>query len=84
MLYEVITIHNPIVNKDLEDNGLHFLQDTEGNSLMDWSELSADDIVIIPAFGTTLETEERLKKIGVEISKYNTTCPFVEKVWNIV
>lgn len=75
-------IHNPIVNKDLEDNGLRFLQDTEGNSLMDWNELSADDIVIIPAFGTTLETEERLKKIGVEISKYNTTCPFVEKVWN--
>jgi hypothetical protein len=27
--------------------------------LMDWNELTADDIVIIPAFGTTLETEAR-------------------------
>ena len=53
-----------------------------GKELMDWSVLSANDIVIIPAFGTTLETEERLRKIGVEIESYNTTCPFVEKVWN--
>lgn len=75
-------IHNPIVNKDLEENGLRFLQDTEGKELMDWSILSSNDIVIIPAFGTTIETEERLKKIGVEIESYNTTCPFVEKVWN--
>lgn len=75
-------IHNPIVNQDLEENGLRFLQDTEGNELMDWSVLNENDIVIIPAFGTTLETEERLKQIGVEIEKYNTTCPFVEKVWN--
>ena len=75
-------IHNTIVNQDLEENGLRFLQDTEGNELMDWSVLSANDIVIIPAFGTTLETEERLRKIGVEIESYNTTCPFVEKVWN--
>jgi 4-hydroxy-3-methylbut-2-enyl diphosphate reductase len=38
--------------------------------------------VIIPAFGTTLEIEEKLKVIGVDIATYNTTCPFVEKVWN--
>jgi len=41
-----------------------------------------DDIVIIPAFGTTLEIESILSDIGVNVSKYNTTCPFVEKVWN--
>jgi 4-hydroxy-3-methylbut-2-en-1-yl diphosphate reductase len=75
-------IHNPMVNKDLEDLGITFLQDTEGNELMDWSSLKPEDIVIIPAFGATLETESRLKEIGVEIDKYNTTCPFVEKVWN--
>ncbi len=75
-------IHNPIVNQDLEDNGISFLQDTEGLPLRDWSDLKPEDIVIIPAFGTTIETEEKLKEIGVEISKYNTTCPFVEKVWN--
>jgi 4-hydroxy-3-methylbut-2-enyl diphosphate reductase len=44
--------------------------------------LKAEDIVIIPAFGTTLEIEDRLKIIGCEIQAYNTTCPFVEKVWN--
>jgi 4-hydroxy-3-methylbut-2-en-1-yl diphosphate reductase len=49
---------------------------------MDWAELTADDIVIIPAFGTTLETEARLKAIGIDPLKHNTTCPFVEKVWN--
>jgi 4-hydroxy-3-methylbut-2-enyl diphosphate reductase len=45
-------------------------------------ELNADDIVIIPAFGTTLETEQKLRQIGIDPLKYNTTCPFVEKVWN--
>jgi 4-hydroxy-3-methylbut-2-enyl diphosphate reductase len=38
--------------------------------------------VIIPAFGTTLEIERQLNEIGIQTEKYNTTCPFVEKVWN--
>ncbi len=75
-------IHNPFVNKDLNDNGIQFIQDTDGKQLIPWSELTKDDIVIIPAFGTTLETETILKTIGVDIETYNTTCPFVEKVWN--
>lgn len=74
-------IHNPEVNADLESHGLRFIQDTHGRMLMDWNELTADDIVIIPAFGTTLETEARLKAIGIDPLKHNTTCPFVEKVW---
>ncbi len=74
-------IHNPEVNDDLESRGLRFIQDTHGQMLMDWNELTADDIVIIPAFGTTLETEARLKTIGIDPLKHNTTCPFVEKVW---
>ncbi len=74
-------IHNPEVNADLESHGLRFIQDTHGQMLMDWYELTADDIVIIPAFGTTLETEARLKAIGIDPLKHNTTCPFVEKVW---
>ncbi|MGE5108675.1 MAG: hypothetical protein ACM3H8_14115, partial [Sphingobacteriales bacterium] len=41
-----------------------------------------DDIVLIPAFGTTLKMEEKLRAKGISIEKYNTTCPFVEKVWN--
>ena len=75
-------IHNPDVNADLQSYGLQFLQDTEGNQLIPFEALNSDDIVIIPAFGTTLEIEEKLRTIGVNIDTYNTTCPFVEKVWN--
>jgi len=75
-------IHNPQVNADLQSHGVIFLQDTNGKQLISFDELNADDVVIIPAFGTTLAIEERLKKIGIQTAKYNTTCPFVEKVWN--
>ncbi len=75
-------IHNPQVNADLLRCGVRFIMDTVGNKYIDWSELSQEDIVIIPAFGTTLETEQKLKEIGINPLQYNTTCPFVEKVWN--
>ncbi len=75
-------IHNPGVNADLLDMGVQFIMDTKGNMLMDWNELTSDDIVIIPAFGTTIELENKLKEKGIEPSRYETTCPFVEKVWN--
>lgn len=75
-------IHNPSVNKDLTEHGVGFIMDTLGNHYIEWSELTPEDIVIIPAFGTTLETEERLRGIGIDPLRYNTTCPFVEKVWN--
>ncbi len=75
-------IHNPNVNEDLTAKGIRFLQDTNGNQLIPFESLTKNDIVIIPAFGTTVEIENQLKKIGVNIETYNTTCPFVEKVWN--
>lgn len=75
-------IHNPGVNADLHNLGVKFIMDTKGNMLMDWDELKSDDIVIIPAFGTTLELEKTLRDKGIEPSRYETTCPFVEKVWN--
>lgn len=75
-------IHNPGVNEDLQSYGIEFIQDTSGNQLIPWNEIHAEDIVIIPAFGTTLETEKILSEIGVDVKAYNTTCPFVEKVWN--
>jgi 4-hydroxy-3-methylbut-2-enyl diphosphate reductase len=75
-------IHNPDVNRDLLSYGLSFLQDTEGNQLIPFETLTPDDIVIIPAFGTTREIESKLREIGVNIDTYNTTCPFVVKVWN--
>lgn len=75
-------IHNPGVNADLQNLGVKFIMDTKGNMLMGWDELTSDDIVIIPAFGTTLELEKTLRDKGIEPSRYETTCPFVEKVWN--
>ncbi|HEX7902741.1 MAG TPA: 4-hydroxy-3-methylbut-2-enyl diphosphate reductase [Chitinophagaceae bacterium] len=75
-------IHNPQVNADLQAHGVIFLQDTYGKQLIPFDELTAEDVVIIPAFGTTLEIEKKLNAIGIQTEKYNTTCPFVEKVWN--
>jgi len=75
-------IHNPGVNADLQALGVHFIMDTSGKMLMNWEELTSDDIVIIPAFGTTLELEQQLRDKGIEPTHYETTCPFVERVWN--
>jgi len=74
-------IHNPVVNDDLYDRGIRFIMDPHGKMFIDWEDLKKDDIVIVPAFGTTLEIEERLKKMEINVEKYNTTCPFVERVW---
>lgn len=75
-------IHNPQVNADLQAAGVRFLQDTYGQQLIPFEEIQSNDIVLIPAFGTTLQMEKMLKEKGIQTEKYNTTCPFVEKVWN--
>ena len=75
-------IHNPQVNADLKKAGVQFLQDNSGKQLIPFDQLSAEDIVLIPAFGTTRAIEAELQSRGIQIEKYNTTCPFVEKVWN--
>ena len=75
-------IHNPLVNEDLKKLGVIFLQDTYGNQQIPFEEITNNDVVIIPAFGTTLDIEKKLLAKGIAIEKYNTTCPFVEKVWN--
>lgn len=74
-------IHNPTVNEDLLDKGVRFLFDTDGTERIPIGSLSPDDIVIVPAFGTTLEIQEKLQEQGIDPYQYNTTCPFVEKVW---
>lgn len=76
-------IHNPIVNADLKEKGIKFIMDTEGNQFVEWDDLTCDDVIIVPAFGTTLEIEKKIKSIGLTTEKYNTTCPFVEKVWKV-
>lgn len=75
-------IHNQDVNNDLTRRGIRFIMDTDGQQFIPWEEIGKDDIVIIPAFGTTVEIERLLLAKGIEVQKYNTTCPFVEKVWN--
>ena len=75
-------IHNPLVNLDLQSKGVKFIMDAYGNQFVEWNEINSNDIVIIPAFGTTIEIEILLKEKGIDTIKFNTTCPFVEKVWN--
>lgn len=75
-------IHNPDVNRDLQDRGVQFIMDTKGNQLIAWEELTTEDVIVVPAFGTTVEIQAQLAEIGIDAYQYDTTCPFVEKVWN--
>jgi 4-hydroxy-3-methylbut-2-en-1-yl diphosphate reductase len=75
-------IHNPDVNRDLVERGIRFIMDTKGKQLIPWEELTPEDIVIVPAFGTTVENQRKLTELGINAYVYDTTCPFVEKVWN--
>ncbi len=75
-------IHNPQVNEDLQQRGVSFLQDTYGRQIVPFDSITENDIVIIPAFGTTLEIGKILQEKNIHTEHYNTTCPFVEKVWN--
>jgi 4-hydroxy-3-methylbut-2-enyl diphosphate reductase len=75
-------IHNPQVNADLKALGVQFLQDTYGKQVIPFEEITSDDVVIIPAFGTTLEIQRLLEEKSIHTEQYDTTCPFVKKVWN--
>lgn len=76
-------IHNPAVNEDLLSRGIKFIMDTKGSQLIPWEDITEQDIVMIPAFGTTLEIDAILKGKGIKPMAYNTTCPFVERVWKM-
>lgn len=75
-------IHNPNVNEDLKNRGVKFLREHNGKQIIPWEDLNPEDIVIVPAFGTTIEIQDILKQHGINPYLYDTTCPFVEKVWN--
>ena len=55
-------IHNPDVNDDLREKGIIFLQKSSGETIVPWENIDKNDIVIIPAFGTTKENMEIIKK----------------------
>ena len=74
-------IHNPDVNNDLIERGVQFLQDTTGKQLISFDTLTPDDVVIIPAFGAPLNIIDLLESKHIKTEAYNTTCPFVERVW---
>lgn len=74
-------IHNPDVNKDLTERGVQFLQDTSGKQLIPFNTLTPEDVVIIPAFGAPLSILAELEARNIRTEAYNTTCPFVERVW---
>jgi len=74
-------IHNPIVNQNLKAMGIEFIQArTDGSK--DISGIGPGDVVILPAFGASLEELETLDKLNCEI--VDTTCPWVSRVWNRV
>ncbi len=75
-------IHNPTVNNDLKAHGVRYLFDTDGTERIAISSLKPEDIVIVPAFGTTVDIQQKLEKQGIDPYQYDTTCPFVVKVWN--
>lgn len=74
-------IHNPHVNNDLKSRGMQFLRTTSGEQLIPFEVLKPDDVVLIPAFGASVEITQDLNARGIDTITYNTTCPFVEKVW---
>jgi len=74
-------IHNPHVNEDLQRRGVRFLRTTLGEQLIPFDSLEPDDVIIIPAFGASREVEAELRARGLDPETYDTTCPFVERVW---
>src|SRR5437660_8192513 len=76
-------IHNPHVNQKLAAMGVAFLHRPEGrDGDFDFSAVSADDVVILPAFGVTVRDFERLRAIGCVL--VDTTCGSVLNVWKRV
>ena len=74
-------IHNPHVNEDLQARGIRFLRTTHGEQLIPFDSLSDGDIVIIPAFGAPPAVVAELRARGIAPETYDTTCPFVVRVW---
>lgn len=73
-------IHNPGVNQHLREMGVKFITVQEGNK--DFSGIEPGDVVILPAFGASVQEMQWLNDRGCTI--VDTTCPWVAKVWNSV
>jgi 4-hydroxy-3-methylbut-2-enyl diphosphate reductase len=73
-------IHNPCVNDRLREMNVGFIDVINGEK--DFSVVDAGDVVILPAFGATVQEMKLLDDLGCTI--VDTTCPWVSKVWNSV
>jgi len=74
-------IHNPMVNERLHSKNVNFIEKDENNS-KDFSQIEEGDVVLLPAFGATLDEMKELDAKNVKV--VDTTCPWVAKVWNTV
>ncbi|MEO1210285.1 MAG: 4-hydroxy-3-methylbut-2-enyl diphosphate reductase [Cyanobacteria bacterium J06638_20] len=73
-------IHNPSVNQRLREMDVAFINVEHG--VKDFSGVSKGDVVILPAFGASVQEMQLLNERGCTI--VDTTCPWVSKVWNSV
>jgi len=73
-------IHNPSVNQRMREMQVEFIPVQEGKK--DFSAVGTGDVVILPAFGASVQEMQLLNDKGCKI--VDTTCPWVSKVWNTV
>lgn len=73
-------IHNPGVNQRLQDMNVDFIQVID--DVKNFSVVEQGDVVILPAFGASVDEMQLLSQKGCTI--VDTTCPWVSKVWNTV
>ncbi len=73
-------IHNPSVNQRLREMDVKFIPVQTGEK--DFSGIGQGDVVILPAFGASVQEMQLLNDLGCKI--VDTTCPWVSKVWNTV